>query len=62
MTLFHNGNEEGVAELRYVAHRLQMSVPPVLQLGTVLSAHGGPGVFGFSIEPITVWHNYRPFS
>lgn len=62
MTLFHNGNEEGVAELRYVARRLQMPVPPVLQLGTVLSAHGGPGVFGFSIEPITVWHNYRPFS
>lgn len=62
MALFHNGNPEGVAELQHLARRLKMPPPIVLSLGTVLSAHGGPGVFGFSLEPITVWHGYRPFS
>ncbi len=50
--LFHNGNEEGVDELHHVCRRHALPTLWTLELGAVISAHGGPGVFGFSIEPV----------
>lgn len=54
VAFFHNGNLEGVEELRHAARRLLLQTPLTLELGTVLSTHGGPDVYGFSFEPITV--------
>lgn len=62
VAFFHNGNEEGVEALRHEARRLSLRETLTLDLGTVLSAHGGPGVFGFSVEPQILWYERRPYS
>lgn len=61
VAFFHNGNAEAVEELKYVARHLLLQNPFNLELGTVLSAHGGPGVYGFSYEPVTVWHDFKAY-
>lgn len=61
VAFFHNGNPAGVAALQDEAERLNLPHFLTLELGTVLSAHGGPGVFGFSFEPMTVWHDFRAY-
>lgn len=53
--LFHNGNEEGISALREEIRELGLRESMLLSLGTVLSAHMGPGGYGFSIEPTVVW-------
>lgn len=61
VSFFHNGSEDSVGELRDVARRLLLQNPFNLELGTVLSAHGGPGVYGFSYEPVQVWQDFRAY-
>lgn len=61
VAFFHNGNPEGVAALQDEARGLELAHFLTLDLGTVLSAHGGPGVFGFSFEPATVWHQFKGY-
>lgn len=61
VAFFHNGNLEGVEELRHEARRLLLQTPFTLELGTVLSTHGGPGVYGFSFEPVAVWSNFQAY-
>lgn len=61
VALFHNGHEQGVEALQHEARDLGLSLFLTLDLGTVLSAHGGPGVFGFSFEPLTIWHGFRAY-
>lgn len=61
VTFFHNGHAESLEELKYVARHLLLQNPFNLELGTVLSAHGGPGVYGFSFEPVQVWHDFKMY-
>lgn len=61
VAFFHNGAPDSVEALRFEARRLGVQESMTLGLGTVLSAHGGPGVFGFSFEPAKVWQNFRAY-
>lgn len=61
VAFFHNGQEEAVEELKYHSRRLLLQNPFNLELGTVLSAHGGPGVYGFSFEPVNIWHEFKAY-
>ncbi|WP_343758007.1 DegV family protein [Deinococcus depolymerans] len=61
VAFFHNGASDSVDALRFEARRLGVQESMTLSLGTVLSAHSGPGVFGFSFEPAHVWQNFRSY-
>jgi DegV family protein with EDD domain len=61
VAFFHNGAPDNVDALRFEARRLGVQESMTLSLGTVLSAHSGPGVFGFSFEPAHVWQNFRAY-
>lgn len=61
VAFFHNGNPDAVEEMKDLARQLLLQNPFNLELGTVLSAHGGPGVYGFSFEPVQVWHDFKAY-
>ena len=61
IAFFHNGHPKGVEALRHYVARLGVQQTLTLDMGPVLSAHVGPGVFGFVHEPIKVWHKFREY-
>ena len=61
VVVFHNGELEGANLLKAAAREAGAKVMMTSLLGTVLSAHGGPGVCGFSSEPTVVYHQFRAY-
>jgi DegV family protein with EDD domain len=59
--IFDNGDSEGADLLARTVSTAGAQLFARSQLGSVLSAHGGPGVCGFSIEPVTVYHQFRGY-
>lgn len=61
IAFFHNGHHQGVEALRGYVAQLGVQQTFTLNMGPVLSAHVGPGVFGFVHEPIKIWHNFNEY-
>ncbi len=59
--IFDNGDEEGAERLEAALREAGGTLFLRSSLGSVLSAHGGPGVCGFSIEPVQVSLRFRNF-
>jgi DegV family protein with EDD domain len=61
VVIFDNGDPEGVKVLSRVVASEGAELVMRSTLGSVLSAHGGPGVCGFSVEPMRVYHQFRAY-
>jgi DegV family protein with EDD domain len=56
-----NEDEEGADLLERTAQAEGAVVLTRSRLGSVLSAHGGPGICGFSSEPVNLYHEFRKY-
>ncbi|WP_420595012.1 DegV family protein [Deinococcus sp.] len=59
VVVFDNGDRLGVETLMQVVASEGAQLLAHSTMGSVLSAHGGPGVCGFSVEPRQVYHDFR---
>lgn len=59
--VFHSGDVEGASRLEETVRTEGAQLMTTSRLGSVLSSHGGPGVCGFSVEPVTVYSRFRAY-